>query len=178
MTSPLAGCQRILIIGSGGAGKSTFARALGDATGLPVIHLDQLYWRPGWVEPPKPEFHATLERVMAEPRWILDGNYSGSLAMRIAAADAIVWLDPPRVVCLAGVVKRRLRGGPRPDVPAGCPEHLSWEFVTWIWNYPTRTAPKVRARLDDAERAGKVVVHLRSRRAARDLLYEAAGAPS
>ena len=168
----LRGRRRILIIGPGGAGKSTLARALGDATGLPVIHLDRIYWRPGWVEPPRAEFAAALAVVMAEERWILGGNYSGTLAERMRACDAIVWLDPPPVVCLAGIVERRLRnrGRARPDVADGCPERLTWDFVRWIWTYRTRSAPKVRALLDGARADGKVVVHARSRRAAARLV--------
>jgi adenylate kinase family enzyme len=166
----LRGRRRILIIGAGGAGKTTLARALGGATGLPVVHLDRMYWRPGWIEPPRADFEAALAPVLAAERWILDGNYSGTLAMRVRACDAIVWLDPPRTVCLAGVVERRLRRQVRPDVPPGCPEHLSWDFVEWIWTYRTRSAPKVRALLDGARADGKAVVHLRSRREAARLV--------
>jgi adenylate kinase family enzyme len=171
----LRGRRRILIIGPGGAGKSTFARALGDATGLPVIHLDRMYWRPGWIEPPRAEFEAALAPVLAAERWILDGNYSGTLPMRIRACDAIVWLDPPRTVCLAGVIERRVRnrGRVRPDISEGCPERLTWDFVKWIWTYPTRSAPKVRVLLDGARADGKLVVHLRSRRAAARLVEAA-----
>ena len=98
----------------------------------------------------------------------MDGNYSGTLAMRMAAADTIVWLDPPRAVCLAGVITRRIRnrGRNRDDVGPGCPERLTRDFVEWIWNYQTRTAPKVAALCDDARARGATVVHLRSRAAA------------
>ena len=167
MTSELAGARRVLVIGAGGAGKSTFARELGAITGLPVVHLDRMYWRAGWIEPPKEEFRAALALVVATPAWILDGNYSGSIDQRIDACDAIVWLDLPRVVCLAGVIERRVRhrGRPRDDMAAGCDERLTWEFVRWIWDYPTRSAPKIEARLARARDDGKRVVRLRSRRA-------------
>lgn len=166
-TNELAGARRVLVIGAGGAGKSTFARELGARTGLPVVHLDRMYWRPGWIESPKEEFRAALADVLAQPAWILDGNYSGTIAMRVAACDTIVWLDLPRVVCLAGVIERRVRhrGRARDDVGEGCPERLTWEFVRWIWDYPTRNAPKVEALLAHARDDGKRVVRLRSRRA-------------
>ncbi len=166
-TSELAAARRVLVIGAGGAGKSTFARALGAITGLPVVHLDRMYWRAGWIEPTKEEFRAALGEILATPAWILDGNYSGSIDQRIDACDAIVWLDLPRVVCLAGVIERRVchRGRARDDMAPGCDERLTWEFVRWIWDYPTRSAPKIEARLARARADGKRVVRLRSRRA-------------
>jgi adenylate kinase family enzyme len=176
-SSVLRDRRRILIIGPGGAGKSTLARSLGRATGLPVIHLDQIYWRPGWAPAPDDEFVTALRRVMTGERWIIDGNYSSSLAARVHYCDAIVWLDPPPLVCLAGVLDRwiRNRGRARPDVPAGCPERLSWDFIKWIWLYRTRSAPTVQAIVDGARAKGKTVVHVRSRRAAARLV-DGAGA--
>jgi adenylate kinase family enzyme len=164
--------KKVLVIGCGGAGKSTFAKRLGAATGLPVIHLDRIYWRPGWVEMPKPEFAAILDEILARDAWIMDGNYSGTLAMRMAAADTIVWLDPPRAVCLAGMIVRHVknRGRARDDMDPGCPERLTREFVEWIWRYQTRNAPKVAALCDEARARGAEVVHLRSRAAADEYL--------
>src|SRR5438045_7642835 len=98
------------MIGAGGAGKSMLARALGAATDLPVVHLDRMYWRPGWVEPPKAEFEAALASVLAEPRWIVDGNYAkyarapGARMRR----DRVAYLDLPRVVCLACAIERHV----------------------------------------------------------------------
>lgn len=70
--------RRVLVIGCGGAGKSTLARQLGEATGLPVIHLDAHYWRPGWVETPKETWRAAVDELIAADAWIMDGNYSGT----------------------------------------------------------------------------------------------------
>jgi adenylate kinase family enzyme len=170
----LRGCRRILIIGTCGAGKSTLASALGNALDLPVIHLDHLYWRPGWVESPPDEFDAALAGVLAQDRWIIDGQYLGTLGTRVRACDAIVWLDPPRAVCIAGVVARRLRhlAGTRADMASGCPERFQLEFVRWIWRSPTR-APKIRAELERARSDGKVVIHLRSRDEAVQLTADA-----
>ena len=86
----------------------------------------------------------------------------------MAACDTIVWLDPPRRVCLAGVIARRVRtrGRPRDDVGPGCPERLTLEFLRWIWSYRRKSAPRVAALCADAAARGVTVVHLRSRRAA------------
>ena len=71
-----ASVKRVLVIGPGGAGKSTFARRLGQILSIEVIHLDTLYWRPGWIEPSKEDWLATVERLLARDAWIMDGNYS------------------------------------------------------------------------------------------------------
>ncbi|HSM04283.1 MAG TPA: hypothetical protein VK858_06665 [Longimicrobiales bacterium] len=59
--------RRCLVLGSGGAGKTTFALAFGEVTGLPVVHLDRHYWQPGWRAPPTPEWEATVRGLLARP---------------------------------------------------------------------------------------------------------------
>lgn len=163
--------RRVLIIGSGGAGKSTLATALGAATGLPVVHLDACYWRPGWVETPKDEWRGVVAELTARDEWIMDGNYGGTMDARLAAADTVIFLDLPRLVCVWRVVKRWLayRGRSRPDMTAGCPERLSWEFVWWIWTYPSRRRPGVLERLAML-RDDQRVVHLTSSRTVESFL--------
>ncbi len=169
--------RRILIIGPGGAGKSTLARRLGRQLGLEVFHLDKLYWRPGWVEPPKEEWLRKVEELSAGESWVMDGNYSGTLDVRLAACDTVVLLDLPRTVCLFRVVRRawRYRGASRPDMGEGCREQLNKDFLVfllWVWNYPRRSRPNILARL--AEVAGtKQVYRLRSSAEAERFLAEA-----
>ena len=155
--------RRVLVIGSSGAGKSTLSRDLAARLGLPVLHLDEMYWRPGWQPTPKEEWAHTLEAALARDAWIMDGNYASTLDMRISAADAIVFLDLPRVVCLWRILRRRLhfRSRARPDMAPGCPERLTMEFIAWVWNYPRRQRPKVLRRLA-AVAADKRVIVLRS----------------
>lgn len=120
--------RRIAIIGSGGSGKSAVARELGTILGTEVIHLDALFWKPGWVETPRPEWRALQEALVLRATWIMGGNYHGTIAIRLAAADTIVFLDLPRAVCLWRVLGRwpRHRGTARPDLAPGCPETLDW----------------------------------------------------
>ena len=141
--------QRVLVIGSGGAGKSAFAVRLGRATGLPVIHLDAAYWQPGWQEPSKDAWAARVTQLLAGAHWIMDGNYGGTLEQRLAACDTVVFLDMPRLLCIWRVLKRfvQYRGRTRPDLTAGCPEQLTWAFLSWIWTYPAQRRPRVLARL-------------------------------
>lgn len=153
--------RRVIIIGSAGAGKSTLALRLGPLLGLPVIHLDREHWRPGWVETPKPEWRARVEALTRRPTWVIEGNYSGTLDVRVAACDTVVFLDYPRLLCLWGIVRRVLFRGPRPDMAPGCPERVDLEFALWVWRYPRRTRPKVLELL--AQHPGRTIVHLRSR---------------
>lgn len=156
--------KKVLVIGSGGAGKSTFARRLGATLGVAVIHLDSHYWKPGWVESQKAEWQETLEGLLAGDSWVMDGNYSDTLERRLDVCDTVIFLDLPRTVCLWRVLKRTFRHWhtSRPDGAEGCPEQFSPAFLLWVWNYPKRSRPKVIRRLED-NAGGKKIIRLRSR---------------
>ena len=85
--------KRVMVIGCGGAGKSTFSKKLGQLTGLEVIHLDQYYWKPNWEESDKEEWNQLATQLATKPSWIMDGNYGGTMDIRIARADTIIYLD-------------------------------------------------------------------------------------
>jgi adenylate kinase family enzyme len=167
--------QKVLVIGSGGAGKSTFARRLGGLLGLPVIHLDACHWKPGWVETPKDEWLKTVEGLVERDSWVMDGNYSGTLSVRLAACDTVIFLDLPRAVCLWRVLKRVLmyRRASRPDMAEGCSEKFDVKFIGWVWGYPKRTRPKVFRLLEESARQGTQVIRLRSRAEVREFLARA-----
>src|SRR5690242_2688376 len=126
--------RRILIIGSSGAGKSTLGRLLAGRLGLPLLSLDALHWRPGWTEPPEAEWRAIVAAAVAGEAWIVEGNYAGTLGLRLPRADTVIWLDYPRHVCLYRVLKRILlwRGRVRPDMAPGCPEKLDGAFLRYV----------------------------------------------
>src|SRR2546423_2067681 len=155
--------RKILVIGSGGAGKSPFARRLGARLNLEVIHLDRHYWQSGWVETPKDAWAQRVAELSRRDAWIMDGNYSGTFDLRFAACDTVIFLDMPSLVCLWRVLKRALlyRQRDRPDMAEGCPENFNLEFLLWIWNYPRRTRPKVLAMMA-AHAQEKALVRLRS----------------
>lgn len=168
--------KKILIIGSGGAGKSTFARWLGAALDIEVIHLDAHYWLPGWVEMPKPDWQQRVEELTRRDAWVMDGNYSGTFDVRLAACDTIIFLDIARTVCLWRICKRWLkyRNRRRPDMGVGCNEQLNLEFIQWVWNYPQRSRPKVMALLQACDQS-KRVFHLQSQADVESFLAGLAG---
>ena len=150
--------KRVLVIGSGGSGKSTLSRQLGELLNIEVTHLDSLYWRAGWEETAKDEWIETVKELAAGESWIMDGNYSGTLEVRIKQSDTIVFLDMPRLLCLWRITKRRLvyHGRSRPDMAEDCPEQLNWEFIRWVWDYPRRTRPKILQMLREHSETKKI----------------------
>ena len=167
-----------MVIGSGGAGKSVFSLELARRTGLPVIHLDREYWLPGWQHLPEPEWEAKVATLVQRERWIIDGNYGGTMPLRLAAADTIVYLDIPRLVCLWSVVRRRFSSARRgrPDMADGVSDKLELSFLRWIWNFPTTRRPQILAQLASLPPMTKVA-RLRSRRAMREFLDSVAAPP-
>ncbi len=137
--------RRVLVIGCAGAGKTTFATALAQITGLPLIYLDRHYWQPGWIPTPEGAWHQRVSDLAQQDSWIMDGNYSNSLAVRLARCDAVVFLDLPRLTCLWAVLRRVVvsQSVRRPDLPDGCPETVDWEFLRWIWNFPAQSRPRI-----------------------------------
>ncbi len=156
--------KKIIVIGSSGAGKSTFARRLGAGINTEVVHLDKLYWKPNWIEPSKDEWRAILAEAVKNDSWIMDGNFGGTIEMRMAACDTAIFLDLPSYVCVYRILKRWIfyRKGTRPDMAEGCHEKFDWKFIKWVWNYPARSKPKIEEILKRF--AGeKKIVRLRSK---------------
>ena len=130
--------ERVMIIGCGGAGKSTLARKLGERTGLPVVHLDQIWWAPGnWEHMSREEFDVRLAAEMEKDRWIMDGNFNRTLDVRLERADTVIYLDFPRWLCLRGWIGRVIKnwGRAREDMAPGCSEWFDPEMARWIWNF-------------------------------------------
>lgn len=153
--------RKVLVIGSAGAGKSTLAVQLGAALGLPVVHLNAHFWQPGWRETPKDAWAERVAELLTRDRWLMDGNYGGTLAARVRAADTVVLLALPRLQCLVRVLRRAVLGWgrPRPDLAPGCPEQLpDWRFLWWIWSYPDAGLPTVLALLREQGPEKRVVI--------------------
>jgi adenylate kinase family enzyme len=137
--------KRIVILGPSGAGKSTLARRIGERVGLAVVHLDAMYWNPGWVPSEVGRFRERIAEAAAGDAWVMDGNYTRHLDLRLPRAEAVIWLDLPRYVYFPRSVWRSLRnfGRERGDVGPGCPERFELSFFRdWVWTYPTRSRAK------------------------------------
>ena len=134
------------MVGSSGAGKSTFSEALADRLGHPLVPLDGYYWKPGWIESERSEWRELVADLASADRWVMDGNYSATFDLRMPRAEALVFLDIPVWRCLASVYRRawRHRGRVRPNLPDGCPERWpDGRFLHWIITYPWRSRPRL-----------------------------------
>jgi adenylate kinase family enzyme len=162
--------QRIVILGNGGSGKSTLARALGERLNLPVVHLDKLFWEPGWAEPDAEQFRERVRDAVAGDAWVCEGNYARrTFDLRLPRADLVIWLGTSRLTCFIRVLVRLLRNQPRPDRAAGCEERFDLAFLKFVWTFDQGYRPGIEAvRL----KVGPQVpaLHLRGKREVRAFL--------
>ncbi len=166
--------HRVLVDGMMGSGKSTFARALAARTGLPVIHLDVHYWKPGWVRPSDDEWRERQRALLAGEAWIIDGNYNETLPLRLERAETVIFLDSPWWLCASRAFARGLRK-PVGEMPEGCEDSVNrrlrdeWGGVGRIWR--NRRSEPEYARSEILRHGSHTTVHvLRSRREARAFL--------
>jgi adenylate kinase family enzyme len=155
--------DRIAVIGISGAGKSTFARALAQRTGLPLMHGDQLEWLPDWELRPDGDLGALHATWIAQPRWIIEGWVDPERVARLDAADLVIDLDLSRWRCSARVLARMLRRVRRDEMPAGCVDRFQPHVLDRVF------FKRERPSIDGALRAAtlKSYVRLRSPRQAR-----------
>ncbi|MGD6874268.1 DNA topology modulation protein [Sutcliffiella horikoshii] len=163
--------KRIVIIGSGGSGKSTLARQLGEKLEINVYHLDTLFWKPNWVGVPKDEQSNIQNNLVKEKEWIIDGNYGGTMDIRLNAADTIIFLDIHRTICVYRALKRmfQYRNKIRPDMGEGCEEKFDVDFLKWIWDYPKTKRPGILKMLEQSSKDKKVLI-IKSPKEVQELL--------
>ena len=166
--------RRVLVIGMARSGKSTFARALSTRTGLPVIHLDVHYWKPGWVKPSEGEWRDKQRGLLAGDAWIADGNDCETLDLRLDRAETVVFLDTPWWRCAARAFVRGLRK-PIGEMPEGCADSVirrlrdEWRLVGGVWR--DRRAEPAREHAIVSQHGKHAALYvLRSKREARELL--------
>ena len=132
--------KKVIVIGGPGSGKSTVSRALHNKTGIPLYHLDMMYWNADKTTVEKSVFLERLSVVLEKDEWIIDGNYGSTMELRIVACDTVIFLDYPLEICLDGIKERR--GKPRSDMPWIETEEDA-EFIEFIKNYEEQQKPKV-----------------------------------
>ena len=132
--------KKVIVIGCPGSGKSTVSRTLHNKTGIPLYHLDMMYWNADKTTVEKSVFLERLSDVLEKDEWIIDGNYGSTMELRMAACDTVIFLDYLLDVCLDGIRERR--GKPRSDMPWIETEEDS-EFIEFIKNYNEQQKPKV-----------------------------------
>lgn len=159
--------NRILIIGNAGAGKTTFARRLAQLTGLPLIHLDRLFWQGEWETVSREQFDTRLAAELSKPSWILDGNFNRTIPLRLSYADTVFFFDLPTATCLWGITERLFRyyGKTRPDMGGHCVERLDkkkGELYRHVFTFNREHREHYRRLLTEA--TGVTVITFRSRR--------------
>lgn len=166
--------SRVLVIGMAGAGKTTFSRTLSARTGLPLIHLDVHYWKPGWTKPSENEWREKQRDLLMGPSWIADGNDPESLDLRLERADTVVLLETPWWICAGRAFVRGLRK-PVGEMPAGCSDSAlrrlrdEWRLVGVIWRRRHSEPEHARATISQHGRH-LMLWRIRSKREARDFL--------
>ena len=138
--------EKVIIIGCPGSGKSTFGRELKHITGLPLFHLDMLYWNEDRSTVSKEIFINRLKQVMSNSKWIIDGNYGSSMEMRIKECDTVFFLDYPTDVCMDGINTRK--GQVRSDMPWVENDNTDDEFIDFVNSYNSESRPKVISLLE------------------------------
>ena len=139
--------RRIVIVGCSGSGKSTLARTLAQQLGLAIVHLDVLYYLPGWKKSSLTEFRARVAATHGGDAWISEGNFaSWTFDIRLSRAEAIIALERPRWLCMWRVVWRAVaERRNRPDLPFGCREQIDRDLLDFIWNYGKVGGPEMEA---------------------------------
>jgi adenylate kinase family enzyme len=137
--------KRVMIIGSSGSGKTTVALKMAEKLSLPLIHLDYHFWKANWEVPSDDEWRNKLQNLVQEDKWIMDGNFTSSLDIRLNRADTIVFVDLPRFIRIFRVIKRwyNNRNSNRPDLPQGCKEQIDMKLLKSVWNFGKKRKPEI-----------------------------------
>jgi adenylate kinase family enzyme len=164
--------DRLLVVGCSGGGKSTLSQKIAARFGLEYISIDRdILWLPGWVQRERGEQRRIIERLIAGERWIMDGTNPSTFDIRMPRSNLVIWVRMPRFVNVWGILSRWAKhaGRTRPEMAAGCPERMDWEFFWFVWTWERAFSQRVTNGLLEYGRDTPVLV-LKSRRQMRELL--------
>lgn len=142
--------KKILIIGSAGSGKTTFAIKLSEIINLPIIHLDKEYWLPNWEKPDHNEWVKKVDSLLNQECFIMDGNYRSTMEQRLNRADMVIFLDYKRGTCVRSAFKRMIKNKKKQrfDLADGCIEKIDFSFLKWVWDFPKKYRPEIVEKLN------------------------------
>lgn len=170
---------KIAVIGNAGSGKTTLAFTLHEKLSLPLYHLDQYCWKPGWKKVEFETFKHIHDDLCHKDSWIVEGSYYKLLAHRAMHADIIIYIDIPTYICLWRVLKRALlhHGQDIPGNPTDCKQNLFtvrfWEFLQWIWSFNRKHRPEILKVLEEFK-SKKPVYILKSQKEIDEFLKQQA----
>lgn len=158
--------NKILIVGSCGAGKSTFARRLSEKMNLPLIGLDQCYWQPKWVRPDSLIWREKVAVLISDEAWIIEGNYQSTFDLRFPASDLVIVFNINRWVCFWGIWQRRILKN-RADKLNGCSEKINFDLMKWVlWDHPRSGQKAIK---DALEKYNKKAIFIKSRKELKNI---------
>lgn len=157
--------KKVLVIGCPGSGKSTFSSRLSKESGLPVIHLDSLYWKPGWISCSNQEFDEILSNLLPQETYIMDGNYGRTLDVRMPFVDTVFFFDFSRYLCLYRVIKRTILNHGKPGEYMGkeCTESIDYTFVKSVWNFRKNQRARIINALENYKGSKNIVIFRKPR---------------
>ena len=169
--------EKVVVVGCGGSGKSHVARELGRILDAPVTHLDAAFYDDEWNPLPPDKFTVVQRELVAQPRWVIDGNYNSTLQVRLDACDTVVLMDVPTVASLYGIVARQIRHGAG-HKGNGVHNRINWNVIKYVATYRRKMRPRVMAKIEQFAAGRADVVLLTSRRRTRRWLQKVAAGQS
>ena len=159
--------NKVMVIGCCGAGKSTFSKKLNAITFLDIIHLDQYYWKDNWIETPREEWTEIVKKLSKKKQWIIEGNYAGTMDIRIEQADTIIYLDYSTLKCLWRITTRIFRywRQQRPDMTAGCKERFDFDFYRFVATFNLKNRKKLTKKLQQQKNSKSIFIFKNDRMA-------------
>ena len=147
--------QKVIVIGCPGSGKTTFAERLNIITGLPLYYLDAIWHKPDKTHISRENFDKSISAILNTAEWIIDGNYSRTLEIRLEQCDTVFLFDLPTEVCIQGATDRLGKG--RYDIP-WIDKELTPSFKQSIQDFPRNSLPRIYELIEKYSKNRQIIV--------------------